>query len=181
MTGIDSLSSGLVVSTIHKVKGLEYDRVVIVPSTASIVVTKGDALEAKAADETRLFYVAMTRAKQHLTFAFGDREKAWWKGKAYDGFRGKGKILQGSSGEVVISWSAQTRNGGIDLQEYIKRHVAKNDSILINGFRLFYINGAAQREIGRLTRKFSGDENSTLRVAGYIDINKKKITNTLWF
>ncbi|MBT5793049.1 MAG: ATP-binding domain-containing protein [Gammaproteobacteria bacterium] len=165
MVGIDNCSSELVISTIHKVKGLEYDRVVIVPSSSSLFVKKGDTLEAQAADQARLFYVAMTRAKHNLTFAFGDREYAWWNRQPYDGFNAKGKILQGSQGEVFISWAAQSRNGGQELQEYIASHVAKNDFILVRGSELLHFDGTSHRVIGRLSKEFSGSDSSKLRVA----------------
>jgi superfamily I DNA/RNA helicase/superfamily II DNA or RNA helicase len=165
MMGIDRLGSELVISTIHKVKGLEFDRVVIVPSTSSLFVKKGDTLEALAADQARLFYVAMTRAKHNLTFAFGDREDAWWNRRLYDGINAKGKILQGSPDEVFISWAAQPRNGGLDLQEYIKKHVARNDNILVRGSSLLHIDGPSFREVGRLRKEFSGNEHAKLRVA----------------
>ena len=163
MMGVNESAAELVVSTIHKVKGLEYDRVVVVPSNSRFAI-KGDTLGAKAADQARLFYVAMTRAKHNLIFAFGEREDAWWHCKPYTGVSSKGKVLQGTPGELTISWAAWSNNGGLQLQDYIERHVAKNDRILVRGSRLIHVNDGAQREIGKL-KEFSGSQDSKLRVA----------------
>jgi len=59
-----------VVSTIHKVKGLEFDRVIVLTSFISFGLSKGPqaSLEMDAAEEARLFYVGMTRAKHHLEY-----------------------------------------------------------------------------------------------------------------
>lgn len=61
---------GVVLSTIHSSKGLEYDRVIlmdvadgILPQTPSPVTDAGDL---QLEEERRLFYVAMTRAKHSL-------------------------------------------------------------------------------------------------------------------
>lgn len=63
----------IVVSTIHKVKGLEYDNVVVVPSRTSFghAATSKEALEDDAAEEARLLYVALTRAKSRLVDSWG--------------------------------------------------------------------------------------------------------------
>jgi RecQ family ATP-dependent DNA helicase len=165
MLGIENSSSELVVSTIHKVKGLEYDSVVIVPSASSLFASQGDSLEAQAADQARLFYVAMTRAKHELTFAFGEREHAWWNCKPYQGAQSTGKMLQGSPEEVFISWAAQHNNDGVQLQSYIEEKIARNDPILVRGSRLIHVHGGRQREVGRLKKEFFGGESSKLRVA----------------
>lgn len=61
---------GVVLSTIHSSKGLEYDRVIlmdvadgILPQTVSPVTDAGDL---QLEEDRRLFYVAMTRAKRQL-------------------------------------------------------------------------------------------------------------------
>lgn len=66
----------IVVSTIHKVKGLEYDNGVVVPSRSSFgdAATSKEALQDGAAEEARLLYVALTRAKSRLVYFMGQRE-----------------------------------------------------------------------------------------------------------
>ena len=67
------VESNLTLSTIHSVKGLEYDTVFVIdlvegmlPSTKAIDDPKKSLLE----EERRLFYVAMTRAKNDLFLLF---------------------------------------------------------------------------------------------------------------
>ena len=87
----------VVVSTIHKVKGLEFDNVVIVPSRGHFGKNNASeaALKNDAAEEARLLYVAMTRAKTRLVKFVGDREYTWARKKpmAFEGRHGQGKIL----------------------------------------------------------------------------------------
>ena len=59
----EHLSRPPVVSTIHKVKGLEFDEVIVLPSSSRFPLSAGESLSSCAAEEVRLQYVAMTRAK----------------------------------------------------------------------------------------------------------------------
>jgi RecQ family ATP-dependent DNA helicase len=119
----------LLVSTIHKVKGLEFDTVAVIPSTAKFPFgarnAEADAIGSCKADEARLMYVAMTRARTELHFGTGVRERAWMRGNNYDGGLVGGVYLEGNPSEVFISWP------GFDdeLQEYIRRTVAEGDAV----------------------------------------------------
>lgn len=125
----------ILVSTIHKVKGLEYDNVVVLPSRTSFG-GRGAEIEANAAEEARLLYVALTRAKSRLLFHLGDREHAW-AGKTISPFTGAqdgGRILTGTPKEVFISWSMNRTQFNADpecAQNYIETSVAVGDPILI--------------------------------------------------
>ena len=125
----------ILVSTIHKVKGLEYDNVVVLPSRMSFG-GRGAEIEANAAEEARLLYVALTRAKSRLVFHLGDREFAW-AGKTITPFAGAqdgGRILTGTPTEVFISWSMNRSYSNADpgrTQTYIETSVAVGDPILI--------------------------------------------------
>jgi DNA helicase-2/ATP-dependent DNA helicase PcrA len=58
----------LVLSTIHSAKGLEWDSVTVIHSVDGCIpsdLSTGDADDIE--EERRLFYVALTRAKKHLT------------------------------------------------------------------------------------------------------------------
>lgn len=64
---------GITLSTIHSAKGLEFDRVYIIdlidghfPSSSSIDLNQRDLID-DFEEERRLFYVAMSRAKYHLS------------------------------------------------------------------------------------------------------------------
>ena len=75
-------SEGLILSTVHSSKGLEYETVSLLDVLDGILpaVTepKGPEEERRYQEERRLFYVAMTRAKDHLyLFSCLDRSSAF--------------------------------------------------------------------------------------------------------
>jgi len=135
----DSTGSALVVSTIHKVKGLEFDNVVIVPSSASFPLdyrVNAQAAHGDAGEEARLFYVGMTRAKRRLCYHMGPRELSWSNGKCFLGESGGGKILSGKPDEIGISWAWESSNWNSDataLQAYIEREVRVGDRLELGG------------------------------------------------
>ena len=51
----------------HSSKGLEYDRVFIIDAVEGVTPHNKAMLEEDLEEERRMFYVAMTRAKNHLT------------------------------------------------------------------------------------------------------------------
>ncbi|MDO5409256.1 MAG: ATP-dependent helicase [Lachnospiraceae bacterium] len=57
---------GVVLSTMHAAKGLEYDTVYIIDANEGITPHEKAVLEEDIEEERRLFYVAMTRAKNRL-------------------------------------------------------------------------------------------------------------------
>ena len=57
---------GVVLSTMHASKGLEYDTVYIIDANEGITPHEKAVLDEDIEEERRLFYVAMTRAKNHL-------------------------------------------------------------------------------------------------------------------
>ena len=63
-------TGGVVLSTIHGSKGLEYDRVILMDVADGLLPQNTDPFteegEHQQEEERRLFYVAMTRAKSHL-------------------------------------------------------------------------------------------------------------------
>lgn len=58
--------SGIMLSTMHAAKGLEYDTVFIMDAVEDIIPYKKAVKSADVAEECRMLYVAMTRAKNHL-------------------------------------------------------------------------------------------------------------------
>ena len=61
---------GVLISTLHGVKGLEYDRVYILNVNEGSMPYKKAVLEAAIEEERRLFYVGMTRARKELTLCY---------------------------------------------------------------------------------------------------------------
>ena len=114
----------IVVSTIHKVKGLEFDAVVIMPSTAGYRPQDGYK---DIADQVRLYYVGMTRAKSHLIYSLGPRENAWLNGESYSAPSGEA-MLAGSLDEVKIGFPALA---SLDVQSYIHSNVAPGEGVKI--------------------------------------------------
>ena len=91
--GAEGTDSNLVLSTIHSSKGLEYDRVYmidmldgILPSCPKPTVSSDDAEVSLYEEERRLYYVAMTRAKNELyIFTMGKVETSAFSKKVFDG------------------------------------------------------------------------------------------------
>ena len=126
------------ISTIHKVKGLEFDHVLLLPSSSSFPFqANGPAmLFDNAAEETRLQYVAMTRAKRSITYFVGDRELAWISGQRFSGNVGTGKILEGSPKEVGISWAWEATRYNPAPEStlaHIRRNICVRDKLSVGG------------------------------------------------
>lgn len=140
LLGAEKNRSQMVVSTIHKVKGLEFDTVILLPSAMKFgyrLATQQD-IEKDAAEEIRLFYVGMTRAKSHLFYFLGDREHSWASSPPifFGGQQGNGSILVGSFEEVSLGWamSENSFNKNPDAcQKYIEREVSVGDAIILGG------------------------------------------------
>ncbi len=65
---------GITIATMHSSKGLEYDAVFIVDANEGITPHKKSILAADLEEERRLFYVAMTRAK-NLLYIYSTKER----------------------------------------------------------------------------------------------------------
>lgn len=65
---------GIVVSTLHAVKGLEYDKVYIMNVNEGSIPYKKAVLVEALEEERRLFYVGMTRAKKELMLCYVEHQ-----------------------------------------------------------------------------------------------------------
>ncbi len=86
----EEIPVSVVLTTMHKVKGLEFDAVITVPSMAELPLKRhtqspelNKADTADLDEEKRLMFVACTRAKKRLCVFTGPREKAMMAGTAY--------------------------------------------------------------------------------------------------
>jgi superfamily II DNA helicase RecQ/superfamily I DNA/RNA helicase len=173
----------VVISTIHKVKGLEFDNVVIVPSKTRFgkPEASADALERDASEEARLLYVAMTRAKSRLAYFVGDRERGWARSppRMINAEQEKNKILEGSHEEVSLGWSMHTSSYHPDpdaCQSYIEQEVRVGDPISLGGrgsgtnMALLHCGPSGKtRQIGFLSQKIkAGNDTSNLEVSAVI-------------
>ena len=172
--GASKGADAAVVSTIHKVKGLEYDTVVVLPSRTRFG-QQANKIKADAAEEARLLYVALTRAKTRLTYYVGDRETAWGHSepKPFQGAQEQGLILTGTPKQVAISWAMCRSSYNADpdaVQAYIETEVAVGDRLEVGGRSsrelLHRTSSGGLRQIGFIANAFgSGGRSSDLRVS----------------
>lgn len=181
MTSTSDPASGAVVATIHKVKGLEFDNVLILPSAADFPLRDGNDVAGAAAEEARLLYVGMTRAKHQLHYFVGGREQAWARRMPFHRGDGRlnGYVLEGLMGEVRLSWSIKQSHFNRDpwsLQQYIERNVGIGDAIFLGGAGSGAGRGLVHRgksgdsaQIGYLSNEVgAGGRQSALKVSAVI-------------
>ena len=66
----EETKEGVLISTLHGVKGLEYDKVFILNVNEGSIPYRKAVLDSSIEEERRLFYVGMTRAKKELTLCY---------------------------------------------------------------------------------------------------------------
>lgn len=199
LSGSVAGSSTAVVSTLHKVKGLEFDNVLILPSAIPFGSDRGAKpsrsrldLAGDAAEEARLFYVGITRAKKRLTYFLGDRERSWGKSdpETYEGQTRDGRVLVGSMEDVSLGWAMQKNafNSNPDAcQRYIEAEVAVGDPVVLGGrgggaFKSLVHQGSSGRQvqIGFLALKHNqGGPNAALKVSAVVRFRPEQVDGTL--
>ena len=157
----------LILSTMHKVKGLEFDMVIVMPSNSSLPLiphnTGSRALDqannfADLQEEKRLYYVAYTRAKKYLLSYIGPREEALRNNKLYivsetqeQGFVDNDARLD----RYYISFNALASN--FFNNDYIESHVAINDPVNIYyspiSRKYLILHGSSNQVVGCLSSK----------------------------
>jgi superfamily II DNA/RNA helicase len=173
----EHLSRPPVVSTIHKVKGLEFDEVIVLPSSSRFFAGTGKSLFGSAAEQVRLQYVAMTRAKHRVEYFMGPRERSWLDVQAFPGDIGRGKLLDGTPKEIGISWAWETTGKyNSDAEQtlaYIQERVRVGDYLSVEGYdrrSLIHRDESGKpRQIGRIAYEFGpGGQNSDLAVSAVL-------------
>ena len=122
----------VVLTTMHKVKGLEFDAVLIPPSFADFA-TDWDGrpvlnLRQIAEEERRLLYVAYTRARYRLAVIQYDREAAVQDGRAYQLANKEqrlGRIVKPGLDKLFISWGAREDR----TYEFIRHKIKIGDQV----------------------------------------------------
>lgn len=130
----------VILTTMHKVKGLEFDAVIVTPSYSSLpydprgkvdttTPLSRDEIEA-IEEERRLLYVAYTRAKKFLMSYLFDREYAILKMQKYSGTDASLGIREKEPGldNYNIGYNA---NFNFRLNSKIAGYVGKNESVII--------------------------------------------------
>lgn len=192
--GLMDNEGNITIATVHKVKGLEFDTVILMPSSESFPFTNRNGFLSKpekidSAEEARLYYVAMTRARNRLYIGWEEREKKWIKCEQYKTKKEDyNYILKGSPDELYVSWTGQIKQVQKGLQEYIKKQVFIGDPIVLNNKELLHrdiaVGYLANKSFNRLPRTRA---NLQLRVSNvlrytcgqYFRENKPKFWNLL--
>jgi superfamily I DNA/RNA helicase len=105
----------VVLTTMHKVKGLEFDAVLLPPSVADFGLDKHTGKAAAnlfelVEEERRLLYVAYTRARYRLVVMRGNRERAVAAGQCFtlEGLDQQlGRTIKEGPGKVQLYWWAK--------------------------------------------------------------------------
>ena len=151
----------IILTTMHKVKGLEFDAVFITPSLANLplkphrVYNVGEPLQeddlADIAEERRLLFVAYTRAKKYLHVYKGEREKAVEDQNIY--LQPTQAVVysdkEPSMDKYFLSYTAIENY--FQLNEYIMNNVRKDDEVLVIEYHDKYYILHGNYYIGRLS------------------------------
>ena len=78
LCGSSSMTERVFVSTVHKAKGLEFDTVVVYDAVDGKYPSPYASYEAKAGEEARKFYVAITRARRRLIVTYCHNAISRW-------------------------------------------------------------------------------------------------------
>ncbi|MBK8704167.1 MAG: ATP-binding domain-containing protein [Saprospiraceae bacterium] len=134
----------VVLTTMHKVKGLEFDCVLIPPSFSDLPFPSKKAIpfEDQINEEKRLAFVAYTRARYRLIVFNGIREKAINSNLEYklDADKAKriGYPVKPGLSKLFISWSATNNAFNSKINDFIKTSVNSGDEISLTGKSVFH-------------------------------------------
>lgn len=140
----------VVLTTMHKVKGLEFDAVIITPSVTSLPFNPTEDIAESAPltsndieqieEEKRLLYVAYTRAKKYLFVYKGNREKAVENMRRFTSLEDQWGIRERKVGldNYNIGFNAGYNFNG---NKAIAYNVRKNDPVVIRRHRGMTRNG----------------------------------------
>lgn len=196
LTGLVGATSTAIVSTLHRVKGLEFHNVIILPSSLSFGGKAWGSrvadLAGDAAEEARLLYVGMTRAKNRLSYYVGDRERCWLQADPamYEGQSSDGRVLVGSMEDTSLGWASQQNHFNAnpdECQRYIETEVSIGDPITLGGygagaFKSFMHCGLSGRsfQVGFLAKQHgSGGPRASLRVSAVVRFRPDQTDETL--
>lgn len=156
----------LTLTTMHKVKGLEYDMVIVTPSQSSLPLKNHSLAEknqsrfgkyldsfaqnksaepntplavdelADVAEERRLYYVAYTRARKYLYVYYGERELALDQNRRF--IAPNEQIMWSEKDEALDKYvlSFNANNEQAGIDDYIAQLVKPHDPVVL------FINGS---------------------------------------
>ncbi len=131
----------IVLTTMHKVKGLEFDVVIITPSFASLPLKPHRDYEAyehpleddlaDIAEERRLLFVSYTRAKKRLYIYKGHREKALEQLKIYIA-PNYSELMFTENDPGLDKYNLGFTINNRDIVELVDKKLRKNDEVSIS-------------------------------------------------
>ena len=155
----------IIITTMHKVKGLEFDAVLTPPSFSNLpqIADRGlneTRLKELIEEERRLYYVAYTRAKYALVAINYNREKALLAGKKYE-FSDEilniiGVSITDGTEKLFLGWGATER--GLTAHKFIEQKIKVGDKLKLKRTQ----NSWSINVNGRIVGYLSGEESQKL-------------------
>ncbi|SHK78531.1 ATP-dependent DNA helicase, RecQ family [Chitinophaga jiangningensis] len=134
----DLVETEIVLTTMHKVKGLEFDCVMVPPSFSDLPLkideeASAEAISEQLDEEKRLMYVAYTRARYRLLVFRHHREVALVRGETYQ-FKDANNSRLGipvlpEIRKLNIGWGASSYVFNKKIHEFIKTEVKSGDYV----------------------------------------------------
>ncbi|HUM50619.1 MAG TPA: UvrD-helicase domain-containing protein [Chitinophagales bacterium] len=173
----------IVLTTMHKVKGLEFDAVIIPPSYTNLLngrTSSNDSMD-QLEEERRLTFVAYTRAKYRLIIYRGNREFALLNNTGYAIPINTNSILgipvSPEIKKLKIGWAAKSYNYNNGVNNYINTTIKSGDFISIKK-RIVPYNGSqftvheilkegSNKPIGELSRNADFTSNYS-NISGFV-------------
>lgn len=159
----------VVLTTMHKVKGLEFDAVIVTPSVASLPFDPQEEVDMEMPlsdhdkecieEERRLLYVAFTRARKYLMAYLGPRENAVKAMSKYEGDDTSLGIRERQPGLENYNIGYNAGKYGFSSYKLIVNNVEKNAPVVIQkrttGAYTFYDVKCGSLTVGQLSTSSS--------------------------
>lgn len=158
----------IILTTMHKVKGLEFDAVIITPSYQPLGYDRDGNLEEHWQDligeERRLYYVAYTRAKKRLYAYRYPRELQVEAGKRYRPSLKLQQNLGHSFNQGLDKFNMSFTVSNFAVNEMIRSRISKNDNVYLernrfsDAWNVMYVDKTNRKiiQIGALSKDENG-------------------------
>ena len=175
----DIIIPTVILTTIHRVKGMEYQNVIVPSSNSKLPFDNGtqdfttEEYQEMLDEEKRLRYVAFSRAKMNLIVELNGREDCIETGETYTPDltrRGGGIPVKNGDNNIIISWKAGENPFFQNIHQSIHFNLKIGGNLSIkkdrfNNYGLWNGEIMVEKFMGNYTARFNG---STL-VGIYVD------------